>query len=326
MTELHQIDSQEPHPLGEELRNTPRVLPSDMALVQYLEALQARNRSATTIRTYTCTLAEWRDWLRGQHVFDASTEQMENFVKRRRYEAHGASYKLGSPATRKREVSTLRSFYTWAWEQDLTPTYMAKALHAPTVHNMNPKPVPEADWKAVWQSDLTDGERCMLGLGYFCGLRRAEITSIRPEQIGPVNIFNFVRKGGGDHTLPWVELLSVYADSLPQLIDPHHDDFKAAMGRLSRSGQAYMMPWINEPDPQSVNKRLSRIQANLEVTPFSPHQLRHSFVTNMLRAGVPLHLVSRLANHSNVTTTMRYVKATGSELSEWRKATNHSEA
>ena len=36
------------------------------------------------------------------------------------------------------------------------------------------------------------------------------------------------------------------------------------------------------------------------------HALRHSFVTNLLRADVPLHVVASLAGHRDVSTTMRY--------------------
>jgi integrase/recombinase XerD len=38
----------------------------------------------------------------------------------------------------------------------------------------------------------------------------------------------------------------------------------------------------------------------------TPHALRHSFVTNLLRADVPLHVVASLAGHRDVSTTMRY--------------------
>jgi hypothetical protein len=37
----------------------------------------------------------------------------------------------------------------------------------------------------------------------------------------------------------------------------------------------------------------------------------------MVRAQVPLPIVSRLMNHTSVETTMRYVKAGSGELAEW---------
>jgi integrase/recombinase XerC len=53
--------------------------------------------------------------------------------------------------------------------------------------------------------------------------------------------------------------------------------------------------------------------------PITPHQLRHSAATNLVRAGIPIHLVSSLMNHSNVQTTMGYVSSGGEQLAEWKR-------
>jgi site-specific recombinase XerD len=41
---------------------------------------------------------------------------------------------------------------------------------------------------------------------------------------------------------------------------------------------------------------------------FSPHMLRHSFVTHLLRSDVPLYVARDLAGHSHIETTMLYTK------------------
>jgi len=41
---------------------------------------------------------------------------------------------------------------------------------------------------------------------------------------------------------------------------------------------------------------------------FSPHMLRHSFVTHLLRSNVPLYVARDLAGHSHIETTMLYTK------------------
>ena len=44
------------------------------------------------------------------------------------------------------------------------------------------------------------------------------------------------------------------------------------------------------------------------------HGLRRSCVTKYLSDGVPIQQVARLVGHENVSTTMRYFKADGSEF------------
>jgi len=41
---------------------------------------------------------------------------------------------------------------------------------------------------------------------------------------------------------------------------------------------------------------------------FSPHMLRHSFVTHLLRSDVPLYIARDLAGHSHIETTLLYTK------------------
>ncbi len=75
-------------------------------------------------------------------------------------------------------------------------------------------------------------------------------------------------------------------------------------------------------EPGLLNRRMRSLSDRAATARYTPHQLRHSFVTNLLRAGVPLHLVSRMANHSSPTVTNIYVKAGASELREWMSAVN----
>ena len=61
-------------------------------------------------------------------------------------------------------------------------------------------------------------------------------------------------------------------------------------------------------DPMMFNRHLRWAckRAGLGEDAVTPHRLRHSFVTNMLRMGVDILTTSRLANHSDVSITQRY--------------------
>jgi len=55
-----------------------------------------------------------------------------------------------------------------------------------------------------------------------------------------------------------------------------------------------------------VMTALLRRAADAGVPHLSPHDLRRSYITGLLRAGADLSTVQRLAGHASVTTTTRY--------------------
>jgi integrase/recombinase XerC len=56
---------------------------------------------------------------------------------------------------------------------------------------------------------------------------------------------------------------------------------------------------------ESLRRMLERIRAASGVR-FTAHMLRHSFVTHLLKSGVGIHVVARLAGHRQISTTMGY--------------------
>jgi site-specific recombinase XerD len=63
----------------------------------------------------------------------------------------------------------------------------------------------------------------------------------------------------------------------------------------------------------ALNKTAKRAGCSAHVT---PHQLRHSFATEMLRAGVSLPALKELLGHKDIRMTMLYVQVTQNDLQE----------
>ena len=57
---------------------------------------------------------------------------------------------------------------------------------------------------------------------------------------------------------------------------------------------------------QSVLAILDRVRRKAKVRPFSPHDLRRSFISDLLDRGADIATVQRMAGHANIQTTARY--------------------
>lgn len=278
---------------------------------------RVRHRADTTIRTYASTLHQYSVWRDGKSLMTATRPDMEAFITRTRTKRAGGNE--GQAATQAKDVAILRSFYEWSLLNRYVHYNPALALYQPKVSNKNPRPVPEPTWIKLWGNAPTDLSRVVMGLGYFCGLRRYELIGLKPEQLTTKwgTITNFVRKGGGEDTLRWDSLLKVYQEKLPNLLISR-DLFELSLDRIlnQRTGRPLVIPYANE---DAVNKRLSYWCRTIGVEHITPHQLRHSAATNLVAAGVPLHIVKEVMNHQSIDVTMRYVKTRGDELDDWLK-------
>jgi integrase/recombinase XerC len=253
----------------------------------------------------------WVEWSGNPQVVEVTAADVEGFVRRVR-----TNGKTGSASTIGRDVGMVKSFYEWAVAQQWVDHNPAAGVHGPTRRHRQPRPVADSVWKQWWESDLPPGLRVCLGLGFYGGLRRAEMVSLQAKQFRDGKIVNFVRKGGGEHSLPLRDMTEIVVDRLggvvgdPKLFWHELDAARRAGGKLVR--------WrVDGPD--EVNRRIKRWQHRMELPPVTPHQLRHSCASNLVRSSVPIHLVSSLMNHNNVQTTMGYVSSGGEQLTEWKR-------
>lgn len=274
-----------------------------------------RGAPASTLEKYRRLALGWANFL-PTPLAERTPEDVEAFYGRPRRGNTEAA-----PATVANELAVLSSFHQWGMARLAWPANPAKLAGRPKVRNRNPRPVDDATWMRVWQSDLPIDARVAMGLGFYCGLRRAEVTRLRGDQVWGGALVNFIRKGQGEDRFDYTDVLEHWQRTMPalepmRLLEP-------LRSLAHERGPVALMPWAPWNSPKALNRRMVDWLCNSDLgsAAFTPHQLRHSFATNLLRTGVPLEMACELCNHSSVVVTMRYIKTAGGRLASLNRPT-----
>ena len=142
-------------------------------------------------------------------------------------------------------------------------------------------------------------DAAMLSLLYGCGLRRSEAVALTLDDYreGSVTVRTgkgrkerivYSANGGRAAIDAWIAVRGAWAGAL-----------LAPVAKGSRIQQRPM-------SAQAVMLRLQFLGKRAGIDNLSPHDLRRSFVGELLDAGADISSVQQLAGHSSVTTTARY--------------------
>ena len=81
------------------------------------------------------------------------------------------------------------------------------------------------------------------------------------------------------------------------------DDPGALFVAVNKSGRITSFKHMT---PKTIYSMLAKRGSEAGVKSFSPHDMRRTFVSDLLDAGADITTVSKMAGHANVTTTARY--------------------
>jgi len=248
----------------------------------FVAHLRYRGFTAKTIKRRRDTLRLLSRYLAPLELGSATPELIEQFLAER-------------PAARTRHAyrSDIRTFYRWACERGIIAVDPSAGIASVKVPRSLPRPL---DATAVLACLLTASVPCrqMIALAIFAGLRCFEIAHLQFEDVWyhetPPMIVVRNGKGRTDRSVPMHPVL--------------HDMFT----RLRGAGPVFPGRVAEHVRPESVAAAIRR-QFDRHDIHGTPHQLRHTFGTELARAsGGDMVLVATLMGHASMGTTMGYVK------------------
>jgi integrase len=147
-------------------------------------------------------------------------------------------------------------------------------------------------------------DAAIIALMYSCGLRRAEVVEINLDDYNQNDGRLVVRgKRNKERTAylvngakrAFADWLALRGDQPGPLFCPINKG-----GKLPEKTEDWRMT------TQAVYNMLNKRGAGAGVDDFSPHDMRRTFVSDMLEAGADIATVAKMAGHASVNTTARY--------------------
>ena len=262
---------------------------------QYLRHLVVvRNFSGHTLSAYKREIYRFADFL--QKPFDQSTPQdVKAFIAKLRH-------KDLSSKSIQRNLSAIRSFYSYLIDQELIAINPATIARSPKMERRLPK-VLDTDQAARLldfrpQNAKEKRDKAIIELLYGSGLRLMEVVALSIENLDLAGGVVTVR--GKGNKVRQVPLGRLCIKALDEWLTEHPS--------ITNNSAALFTNKNGKPiSPRTIQKRLKEIAIiQLGDSSLHPHMLRHSYATHMLESSGDLRGIQELLGHNDISTTQIY--------------------
>ncbi len=221
-------------------------------------------------------------------------------------------------STVARKVAAVKSFCAFLLDGGDLTTNPTAQIDSPRAPKPVPKPMTTSEIDSLLQeprkADTPEAIRdaAMLELTYATGMRVTELVSLNLDSmhIKDEAYVRCVGKGAKERTIP------VHANAV-RALERYLDQARPALLK-SRTQNAL---FVNRRGERLTRQGFWLILKNYSKaagikTHVTPHTLRHSFATHLLRGGASVRDVQELLGHANVSTTQVYTQLADQHLRE----------
>ncbi len=282
---------------------------------------QERRASANTLDAYARDVAKFIGFLTdylGQRpdlktLADLTTRDFRAFLADRTNAGIGQS-------SLARELSSLRTFFTWLEKEGLCSADAISALRTRRPTQSLPRPLSSDDALEALRTIASLATEPWVGLRdtailllmYGAGLRIGEVLGLNVSDLADGDLtLRVLGKGNKVRIVPLLpaipKAIATYLTACPYTLHPHDPLFVGKRGdRLN-------------PGVVQRQVRLLRDTMGLPET-VTPHAMRHSFATHLLENGGDLRTIQELLGHESLAATQRYTKVDTQHLKSVHKA------
>ncbi len=267
-----------------------------------ISLLQERNFSPHTVRNYRTDLLDYGRWAAraGLSPIEATHRQVRMYLA----ELDRAQY---SRRTVNRRLSALRSFFRWLVLHGYTENDPVSVLQGPKTNKGLPHSISPADMEqllGVWrkkEGSIALRNQAILEFLYACGVRISEASGLLVCNV------SFESKQ-----------VKVFGKGSKERIVPLHDAAASSMRAYYVKARSELLSGKDCPyffvskrgGCMSTDTLRKLFKKSLELagldSHFTPHDMRHTFATDLVEGGADLRSVQEMLGHTSLSTTQVY--------------------
>jgi integrase len=253
------------------------------AVAEFLERSTEKNRPGT--------VGEYKRLLTSHFPFgtarlaDITSEQIERRLKPL----------SDRPSEQRHAFMAIKVFFNWALKRRYVHSNPCAALFSPSKATSRSRVLTDKELRAVLKQARAEvgAYGKIVELLILTGQRRGEIVALEWEWINEkeriITLPSSITKNGREHALPYGPMVAAVLKTIPRT-------------------SAYLFPATKERrkgQPVTVfggwNRPKVALDKRCKIAPWTLHDLRRTFATDLAALGTPIHVTEKLLNHISGT-------------------------
>ena len=266
------------------------------ALQNFIEMLQLKAYSASTIRTYRNEFMQLLQLLKTKPVADLTVADIKRYMvftmEKQGITENTAHSRLNALKFYFEQVLGREKFF-WEIPRPKKPTLLPKLLN-------------EQEIRRLFNALTNKKHKAMLFTAYSAGLRVSEIVNLKMADIDSKRMQLFIARAKGKKDR-YVNLSPVVLDILRNYVKEYKPKPAVYLFESEQTLKPYPIRTVQQIFTNAKNK--AGIKKEVGV-----HSLRHSFATHLLDKGTDIKYIKDLLGHFDIKTTERYLHVSKKQL------------
>lgn len=261
-----------------------------------------RAYSDNTVGAYMNDLNKYEEFLK-KDILESDTEDLEKYLKHiKNFESTTVAHK----------ITSIKSYFNYNIKRGIVSANPADKVSRPKLTKHLPEYLTEEEVGKLLDVEVKSPydyrNKTILELLYSSGIRISELVNIKtPNYDSEECLIRIMGKGSKERIVPLgdyaVNIMNDYMNNYRPLINKKHTDYVFINNRGDKISRQFIFKVIKK---EALKKGIKK--------DISPHTLRHTFATHLLKNGADLRIIQELLGHENISTTQIYTHVTNNKL------------